>query len=347
MKLTRNDEILIVGQGLAGTCLAWKLWDRGMKFRLLDRAERRADAVAAGMVTPVSGHGMHLEWEVDEFLGEAVEFYRHVEVALGGDEYFYPVPALRVFGAASDRKMFEAKRDELAPWIGEVLDTVTGGVRGKHGGVVWNRGGWLRVQRFLEASKGYFRQHGLYEQRQMSDEEMLGIGAKLTVLCEGAAGLGSGPFKFLPEQRSKGETLTVRVPGLAEDRILTNDGWMIPRGGALFRAGAGYSRNDLTNEPTAIGRARVEYVVRSLTKLHYEVLDHVAEVRPTLATKLPVIGMHPELPGLAIFNGLGAKGTLYAPGVAKMLVRHLLDGAPIDPALDVTAVSASADQLAP
>jgi glycine/D-amino acid oxidase-like deaminating enzyme len=340
LRLTPDDEVLIVGQGLAGTCLAWRLWNRGIKFRLLDRTVRRGDAVAAGMVTPVSGHAMHLEWHVDKFLDEAVEFYRKIGMVLGGEEYFYPVPVLRVFGAESEREAFEAKNDELAPWIGEVLDSVGGGVRGEFGGVVWNRGGWLRRQRFLDASKGYFRSHGLYEQRSMSDEEVVDTGAKLTVLCEGSAGLGSGPFQFLPEQRSKGETLTVRVPGLAEDRILTHDGWMIPRGGALFRAGAGYLRNDLTSEPTAKGRERVEYVVRSLTKLHYEVLDHVAEVRPIMATNLPVIGMHPKLPGLAIYNGLGAKGTLYAPGVADMFVNHLLDGTAIDPAVDVAEMGA-------
>lgn len=339
-RLTPDDEILIVGQGLAGTCLAWRLWDRKMKFRLLDRTVRRDDGVAAGMVAPVRGRAMHLEWHVDKFLDEALEFYRKIEMDLGVDPYFYPVPALRVFGAASEREAFEAKREELEPWIGEVLDTVTGGVRGEFGGVVWNRGGWLRRQRFLDASKGFFRSQGLYEQRRMSDEEVLGTGAKLTVLCEGSDGLGCGPFKFLPEQMSKGETLTIRVPGLAEDRILTNDGWVIPRGGALFRAGAGYVRNDLTSKPTVKGRERVEYVVRSLTNLHYEVLEHVAEVRPTLATNLPVIGMHPEEPGLAIFNGLGSKGTLYAPGIAEMFVNHLFDGAAIDPAVDVAEISA-------
>ncbi|NJM36953.1 MAG: hypothetical protein HC845_03230 [Akkermansiaceae bacterium] len=26
----------IVGQGLAGTCLAWALWKRGVRFHLLD-----------------------------------------------------------------------------------------------------------------------------------------------------------------------------------------------------------------------------------------------------------------------------------------------------------------------
>ena len=69
-----DDEVLIVGQGLAGTCLAWRMWDRRIKFRLLDRTDRRDGTAGAGIVTPVTGHGMHLEWQVDRFLDEAVEF---------------------------------------------------------------------------------------------------------------------------------------------------------------------------------------------------------------------------------------------------------------------------------
>lgn len=296
--------------------------------------------MAAGMVSPVAGHGMNLEPRVDEFIGEALQFYRKVEMVLGGETFFYPAPVLRVFGGEGDRDLFEAKRDELEPWVAEVLDKVDGGVRGEHGGVVWKQSGWLRLKRFLEASKGYFRENGLYEQRDVPEAEIQDSGRPLVVLCEGAAGLGKGPFSHLPEQRSKGETLTVRVPGLAENRILTNDGWMIPRGGSLWRASAGFSRNDLSREPTEIGRQRVEYVVRSLTNLHYEVLDHVAEVRPTVPWNRPVIGLHPENPHLGIFNGLGTKGTLYAPGVAKMLVGSILDDQAIDPAVDVARMGA-------
>lgn len=340
MKLERDEEILIVGQGLAGTCLAWRLWDRGVKFRIIEQEwKRSAPIVAAGMVTPVVGHAMTPAWRVEEFFRVAMEFYRKVEMVLG-EMYYFPVPVLRVFGEASERAQFEARRDELQPWIGEVLDKVEGGIRGEFGGVVWNEGGWLRLMRFLEASKGYFRQHGLFEQREMTEEEKQGTGPAVTILCEGAAGLGSGPFEYLPEYRSKGETLTVRVPGLAQDRILTNDGWMIPRGGALFRAGAGFSRNDLTTEPTAKGRERAEYIIRQLTDQYYEVLDHVAEVRPTVAGNRPVIGWHPEHPRLGIFNGLGSTGALYGPGVAIRLVQYLQEGGEIDPELDVSGIVA-------
>ena len=128
--LKPDDEVLIVGQGLAGTCLAWRMWDRRIKFRLLDRADRRDGTAGAGIVTPVTGHGMHLEWQADRFLDEAVEFYRTIEAVLAGEQYFYPFPALRVFGDEHERELFEGKRDELEPWIGEVHDTLGGGVRG-------------------------------------------------------------------------------------------------------------------------------------------------------------------------------------------------------------------------
>ena len=50
---------------------------------------------------------------------------------------------------------------------------------------------------------------------------------------------------------------------------------------------------------------------------------------------LPVIGSHPELSGLAMFNGLGSKGSLLAPAMAGMLADHLLLGAEIPREIDV------------
>lgn len=335
MKLEKDDEILIVGQGLAGTCLAWRLWDRGMKFRIVDRGGKPGNsAVAVGMVSPVVGPSMDPVWRLGEFLKDAMEFYRKTEMVLG-EKYFCPIPVLRLFGEARERQRFESKKDELAPWTEEVLDTVGGGVHGEFGGVVWTGGGWFRLMRFIEASKGYFREHGLYEQREVHDEELRGGKYAVTILCEGAGGLGSGVFGYLPEQSAKGEVLTVRVPGLDQDRILSRGGWMIPRGGGLFRAGSGYDRNDRTKEPTAKGRAQVEDIIRSLTPLHFEVLDHVAGVRPIIESNRPVIGWHPDDASLGIFNGLGSKGTLYAPGVAKRFAQHLCDGIAVDPDLDV------------
>lgn len=110
---------------------------------------------------------------------------------------------------------------------------------------------------------------------------------------------------------------------------------MIPRGGGLFRVGSGYDWNDLSPEPTAAGREKVEEILRSITSLHYEVLDHMAGIRPIVRKSQPVIGWHREQKNLAIFNGLGSKGVLYGPGVARELARHLCEESALDADLDV------------
>lgn len=332
--MSKAEDILIVGQGLAGTCLAWRLWDRGVRFRIADKGGQRGSSmVAAGMMSPVTGRAMNPTWKVDRYLPEAMVFYQTIEKILG-EEFLFQVPILRLFSTEEERGNFEKRRDELAPWTAEVLDEVGGGVHGECGGVVWKGAGWLKTHRFLRASKGYFREHGLYEGREVSAEEVQER-AGTTVLCEGAAGLGDGAFGYLPERRAKGEILTVRVPGLSEDRILSRGGWMIPRGGGLFRVGSGYDWNDLSPEPTAAGREKVEEILRSITSLHYEVLDHMAGIRPIVRKSQPVIGWHREQKNLAIFNGLGSKGVLYGPGVARELARHLCEESALDADLDV------------
>jgi glycine/D-amino acid oxidase-like deaminating enzyme len=47
------------------------------------------------------------------------------------------------------------------------------------------------------------------------------------------------------------------------------------------------------------------------------------------------MGTHPSHPRVAFFNGLGSKGSLRSPWLARHLIDHLLDGSPVDEALDL------------
>jgi flavin-dependent dehydrogenase len=58
-----EERILIVGQGLAGTALAWRLWERGVPFVVVDRDEAvTCSKIAAGLVTPITGMRLNLNW---------------------------------------------------------------------------------------------------------------------------------------------------------------------------------------------------------------------------------------------------------------------------------------------
>ena len=56
-------------------------------------------------------------------------------------------------------------------------------------------------------------------------------------------------------------------------------------------------------------------------------------MRPIVRKSQPVIG--PLEDGRVVFNGLGSKGSLYAPGVARRLAAWLANETDIEPELDV------------
>ena len=88
---------------------------------------------------------------------------------------------------------------------------------------------------------------------------------------------------------------------------------------------------------TGSGRLQVENLVRSFTSLSFETVEHVAGIRPIIRQSRPVIGSHPENENLFIFNGLGSKGVLYAPGVADRLAAFLCENREIEEDLNIDA----------
>jgi len=67
----------------------------------------------------------------------------------------------------------------------------------------------------------------------------------------------------------------------------------------------------------------------------FVVTEQQAGVRVYLGDKRPVAGRHPGDSGLGLLSGLGAKGTLFAPGLARQWVNHLREGVPFDAEVDV------------
>ena len=56
-------EYVIIGQGIAGSCVAWELWRRRKSFLLLDAGETATTSrVAAGLITPVTGQRLVPSW---------------------------------------------------------------------------------------------------------------------------------------------------------------------------------------------------------------------------------------------------------------------------------------------
>ncbi len=316
----KNDSLRIVGQGLAGTCLAWALWKRGARFEIVDRGWGGSSRVAAGLVNPVTGKNFEPSWRIAEFLPEALEFYREMEGVLG-QKIWHPMPVLRLAGSAKEWRKIERKLadTEVAPWVAGVVETPVGWA----GAVELRGGGRVNVTAFLHGSRDFFKDKGLLVTGEFEKAE--GV-----VDCRGAEALLEGCYG--PQRCAKGEILTVRADWDEGRMRIGAGGWVVPVGGGLFRAGSTYEWKVLDGSPTAEGRRVIEEKLRMLAGEDFEVVDHVAGVRPILRRSMPLIG---PAGGGWMFNGLGSKGSLYAPGMAERLARWICEGVEAEREVDV------------
>ena len=77
-------DILIVGQGLAGTLLAWEFERVGIPFKIVDAGHAHgASRVAAGIINPITGQRIVKSWMIDTMLPVARESYTAFEKVLG------------------------------------------------------------------------------------------------------------------------------------------------------------------------------------------------------------------------------------------------------------------------
>ncbi len=313
----------IVGQGLAGTCLAWALWEHGEEFTLIDRGAGGSSRVAAGMVNPITGRNFEPSWRIAEFLPDALDFYARVERRIG-HKLWHPFPVWRLAGSNKEWRKIVAKLDapDVAPWVvGQVSPP-----EGWAGAVELRGGGRLDTRAFLDGSREFFQSLGCYQLGEVAPDEIL----PHVIRCEGAAGLMAGHYG--PQRCAKGEILTICAAGWDEARIrIGAGGWLVPQGGGVFKVGSTYEWNQLDEVPTEKARARVEEIAGKLGGGVFEVIGHEAGVRPILRRSQPLIG---PLGGGWMFNALGSKGSLYAPGMAARLARWLVDGLEPEPEVD-------------
>ena len=129
--------------------------------------------------------------------------------------------------------------------------------------------------------------------------------------------------------------LELAVDGLDDGVILNRRHWALPvgRGAAWF--GATHAPGETDPTPTASARASLEAAALALLERPAVVSGQRCGVRVTTPDRRPVVGRHPADPGLGLCNGLGAKGALFAPWLARQWRDHLVAGAPFDPAADL------------
>ncbi|MGA0559037.1 NAD(P)/FAD-dependent oxidoreductase [Larkinella sp. VNQ87] len=341
-------DYLIVGQGLAGSVLAWTLDQRGKRVVLVDAAERpSASLAAAGIFNPLTGKKLVRTWKADELFPFLKTFYSRVEQVLQ-TRFLHFSTIYRPYRSIEEQNTYLALTADVSigQYVNESVDDehYRPYIHNPHGGLEVTGAGWVEVPVFLDAIRRYFRKKGQYVEAHFDVRELdirpdsvawrSQVYGKL-LFCEGPHAHQNPLFDWLPYNPVKGQTLEVEIDNYPIREIVNQGIFLLPVESNRYRVGATYTWHDLDWQTTEDGKAFLEQKLRMLLKVPYCVVGQRVGIRPATKDRRPLIGLHPAYPAVGIFNGLGTKGVSLAPFFASQLADFLEGRKELDPEVNI------------
>lgn len=337
----------MVGQGLAGSCLAMRLLTQGKRIIVFDDPQNNCSSTkAAGLFNPITGKLLTRTWMADKVFPELMHFYQSMEDWLGS-RFFYPQPIYRPFISVEEQNewMGLSVQMNMKNYIEQVFTTSTCGdqVHDPHGGILV-KGGYLDVNSFIDSIRNHLislqaYQLSVFEESELKIEESYvqyhQYKASKIILCTGTSILNYRSFGGVPIRPLKGETLTIQF-GEQPELIFNRGVYVVPWGSRLFKVGATYEARNLSDTITQEGRLELEQKLIELMKISYQVEGQDWGFRPTTPDRRPILGYYPELKNVVIFNGLGTKGVSLAPYFSAQLANWLSGAGEIQPEVNIS-----------
>lgn len=339
-------DYIIVGLGLAGLAFTKELKKNKKSYLVFENHSQNSSMVAGGVYNPVVLKRFTPVWNATEQLTIALPFYEDLEIQFN-KKYHFPIAIYRIFKSVEEQNNWFMACDN--PVLSNYMSTKL--IKEKHEGVLADFGygklintGRIDTKTLLEDYRDYLMKRDLikYESFQYSElkisengVEYKGLKASKIVFCEGF-GLKNNPFfNELPMQEAKGELITIHAPNLNVDFLIKSALFVLPLGNNLYKVGATFNWKDKTQLPTEEGKNELTTKLESFITVPYKIVEHIAGIRPTVKDRRPLVGKHPKHPNLAVLNGLGTRGVMIAPTVAKALYDHLENGIALDKEISI------------
>ena len=347
-KMQQRDLYIVVGQGIAGTILTHFLRKRGVSVLVFDRGlTGTSTSIAAGLINPVTGRRYVKSWRIDQLLPFARSVYGELEDLLG-IELYRERRILRALRTIREQNDWLARCADPAyqPYLldqaelGNYRHTIAlvDGYGEVQGGAQVDVRRLIKAYRSLLLAEGCLReeefQHGALRSGPLISYGA--IKAKGIIFCEGHRAMENPFFNYLPFHGDKGEVLIVKMEKAGYRKCLKDGIFITPLGEDLYWIGATYERRYENEEPSAEGKAYIAKALRELVRIPFEIVRHEAAVRPTVRDRRPFLGVHPQWPGLYLFNGMGTKGTSLTPFWADRFCDFLLEDKPLDPEVNIS-----------
>lgn len=342
-------DYIIVGSGLAGISFSEFALQNNKKIVVINDQSQNSSIIAGGLYNPVVLKRFSEVWQSSEQLDLLYSFYASLEAKLEVKlDYkmsllrkFYSVEEQNNWFAASDKpnltkflstNLIAKKWDAIpSPYnFGEVL----------HSGYVDTGLLLSSYQKYLRSENIFINETFDHSLLKLENDfvEYKNIKTKHVVFAEGFGMLLNPFFNKLPLDGTKGELLLIKAPNLNLDVIVKSSVFVLPIGNDLYKVGATYNWEDKTNIPTEAAKKELTDNLKELINCDFEIIEHYAGVRPTVKDRRPLVGTHPLHKNLHLLNGLGTRGVMLAPMMAKNLFENIENGTVLDKNIDIQRI---------
>lgn len=308
---------------------------------------QQASRVAGGLYNPVILKRFTLAWKASGQMKLAMPFYADLKKKLG-IKLDDKISVYRRFASIEEQNLwFEASdRPGLQEFLSpKIHENKNASIDAPFGLGMVNRTGKIDTRKLLEnytvdllKREKLIKETFQFDQMELTGDAISykGLSARRIVFAEGY-GLKRNPFfNYLPLNGTKGELLTIKAPDLKENAVVKSSVFVIPLGKDQYSVGATYKWKDKTSIPTEAAKMELVAKLKTFVSCNFEVIKHVAGVRPTVGDRRPLVGRHPKHKNIFVLNGFGSRGVLIAPYASLQLCNYIEENAPLDPEMDVS-----------
>jgi glycine oxidase len=341
-----NYDYIIVGSGLASIMFAEQLRLHNKSFIVISNRSQQASVVASGLYNPVVLKRFTATWNAATHLESALPKYIELEQLLGL-KLDYVLPIHRVFNSIKEQNNWFLACDKpvLTNFLNpEIIPNTNSAVKAPFGFGAVNFTGRIDTQLLIEAYREFLLKRNQYIEESFEYKDLIenpegvvyqSLKAKHIVFTEGF-GIHKNPyFKYLPLEGTKGELITIHAPTLKLESILKSSIFVIPMGEDRYLVGSTYEWTDKTNDPTQKAKTGLLEKLERLIDCEFEVVNQRAGIRPTVVDRRPLVGQHPNHKNMYVLNGLGTRGVLVAPSMAKALYNSIEKNTSLSKEIDI------------
>lgn len=336
--MNKKVDYLIVGQGLAGSFLAFQLLQEKKSFLIIDKGLSFSSSfVAAGVINPLVLRRYTKTWRAKDFLKYNDSFYDSIQ-SFFSKKYHFKAPIKKLI-SSEDEEIFwhqRLKKEDLSDFIeselksGEGLTSIK--KHFKYGNV--KQTSWLNISEFLID----FRKHLLseellleetFEYENLESHQYKEVEFNKLIFCEGSKAKNNPFFPVDAFSLNKGQLMTIESSALQSKDILKKKVFVLPIAKNKYKVGATYSwkwnqtSDDGNHEVESEKTDQLKEMFAEIYEGEYNITTVEAGVRPAVKDRRPLIGRHPRKKHIYFFNGMGSKGCFMAPLLSKEFVDYL------------------------